>query len=238
MVLVHLNHRLAQMALRLLRAEVWNTDATRQLNRVTARIVRDVDLSTPAVIGHPRLVVVGGNSTRLHEEVIEAGGEIREGRFRRLNVGETERLVDAETDGQPSDGVKARLRSLWPNIEGSLRSALESRTTEKLRSLERTLAERRAKEEADIRAVLGELERRIQEELDKQPQFIQMHLPGFGPSEQEQYNRNVAALRARLAEIPNELEHELETIRTRYEAVQPRMFPMAVTFLIPARLAR
>jgi len=237
-VLVHLNHRLAQMALRLLRAEVWNTDVARQLSRVTARIVPDVDLSTPAVIGHARLVVVGGNSTRLHEEVIVAGGEIREGRFRRLNVGETERLVDAETDGEPSEGVRARLRSLWPNIEGSLRSALEVRTTEKLKSLERTLAERRAKEEADIRAVLGELERRIQEELDKQPEYVQLHLPLFGPSEQEQYNRNVAALRTRLAEIPDELEHELETIRTRYEVVQPRMFPMAVTFLVPARLTR
>jgi superfamily II DNA or RNA helicase len=236
-VLVHLNHRLAQMALRLLRAEVWNTDATRQLNRVTARTVPDHLLSTPAVIGHARLVVVGGNRTRLHEEVIVAGGEITDGRrFRRMNVGETQRLLDVERDAEPSQPVKDRLRGTWPAVEGSLHSALEARSAEKLKSLEHMLDERRAKEEADIRAILAELERRIREELDTQPQYIQLEL--FSTSELEQYSRNVAALRARLDEIPHELEHELKAIRTRYDVVQPRLFPMAVTFLVPARLAR
>ena len=40
-VLVHLNHRLVQMCLRLLRAEVWAQDDVKKLHRVTVRSVPD-----------------------------------------------------------------------------------------------------------------------------------------------------------------------------------------------------
>jgi hypothetical protein len=39
-VLVHLNHRLVQMCLRLLRAEVWAQDDVKKLHRVTVRTCR------------------------------------------------------------------------------------------------------------------------------------------------------------------------------------------------------
>ncbi len=80
-VLVHLNHRLVQMSLRLLRAEVWSGEGSKKLHRVAARIVPDHITSTPLVIAHARLVVIGGDSHRLHEEIISAGGEINQGRF-------------------------------------------------------------------------------------------------------------------------------------------------------------
>ena len=62
-VLAHLNHRLVQMSLRLLRAEVWSREETKFLHRVTARTVPDHVLDTPAVVGHARLVIVGGDIT-------------------------------------------------------------------------------------------------------------------------------------------------------------------------------
>ena len=77
-VLAHLNHRLPQMCLRLLRAEVWAERGRSKLHRVTARVVPNDVLDTPAVIAHARLVVIGGDSIRLHEEVIAAGGFIKE----------------------------------------------------------------------------------------------------------------------------------------------------------------
>ena len=43
-VLVHLNHRLVQMSLRLLRAEVWSIEGRKRMNRVTARVVPDLAL--------------------------------------------------------------------------------------------------------------------------------------------------------------------------------------------------
>ena len=46
-VLVHLNHRLVQMSLRLLRAEIWAMEGQKKrLNRVTARVVPDRCLGT------------------------------------------------------------------------------------------------------------------------------------------------------------------------------------------------
>ena len=67
-VLVHLNHRLSQMCLRLLRAEVWAEKGRSKLQRVTARVVPNSISDTPAVIAHARLVVIGGDNVRLHEE--------------------------------------------------------------------------------------------------------------------------------------------------------------------------
>ncbi len=48
-VLVHLNHRLVQMSLRLLRAEVWSVKGRKRLHRITARLVPNHILNTPAV---------------------------------------------------------------------------------------------------------------------------------------------------------------------------------------------
>ncbi len=95
-VLVHLNHRLPQMCLRLLRAEVWAEKGRSKLQRVTARVVPNDILDTPAMIAHARLVVIGGDSYRLHEEIIAAGGLIKEGKWGgRLNVGQTETALAA-----------------------------------------------------------------------------------------------------------------------------------------------
>jgi hypothetical protein len=45
-------------------------------------------------------------------------------------------------------------------------------------------------------------------------------------------------LARRLTEIPQEIDKEMEGIRKRFAEPQPRMFPVAATFLVPARLAR
>ncbi len=74
------------------------------------------------------------------------------------------------------------------------------------------LAERADKEVSDITAILTELERAIRDQLDD-PDYQQGFLPGLAPAEQEQFERNVDALRRRLREIPGEIEKETEAIR-------------------------
>lgn len=108
-VLAHLNHRLVQMSLRLLRAEVWSREGTKPWHRVTARAVRNHVLDVPVVIAHARLVVTGGDSHRLHEEIITAGGFDREGRFRRMGVREVQTVLDAALPDEPSDALRQRL---------------------------------------------------------------------------------------------------------------------------------
>lgn len=82
-VLVHLNHRLVQMCLRLLRAEVWAQDDVKKLHRVTVRSVPGAFIEGPAVVVISRLVITGGNHHRLHEELTAAGGYLGDKTFRR-----------------------------------------------------------------------------------------------------------------------------------------------------------
>lgn len=235
-VLAHLNHRLVQMSLRLLRAEVWSRENNKALHRVTARIVPNRALDAPVVIAHARLVVTGGDSHRLHEEIITAGGFIREGRFRRMGVREVQAALDAAMPEEPSEALKQRLAGLWPQIEGPLTQALEARMKDRSEGVQSLLFEREHREKTDIQYVLRELEKTIQDELD-QPEVTQLMLEGFSDSEQQQWRANADALRLRLMQIPGELEKELAAIKTRFANPTPRMFPVAVTFLVPERLA-
>ena len=73
-VLAHLNHRLVQICLRLLRAEIWSLGTqAKHLSRVSPCIVADSALTHPVVIAHGRVVVLGGDNHRLHEEVMTVG---------------------------------------------------------------------------------------------------------------------------------------------------------------------
>src|SRR5207253_898721 len=96
-VLAHLGHRLVAQSMRLLRAEIWSSGAAERLSRVSARRVRDRAVTEVTVVAHARIVITGIDGHRLHEEVIAAGGAVRNGRFRRLNVGETRAAVAAGT---------------------------------------------------------------------------------------------------------------------------------------------
>jgi len=238
-VLVHLNHRLVQMSLRLLRAEIWAPEGQKKrLNRVTARVVPDRDLQHLAMAAHARLVVIGGDSQRLHEEIITAGGQIREARFSRFtSLREMQDILAAATDDEPSESVKRKLMDLGVRMAEPLRQALDARTNDRTEGLTKLLGERADKEAADITAILTELRTAIKDQLND-PDYQQGFLPGLAPVEQEQFERNVDALRRRLTEIPKEIEKETEAIRARFANPQPRMFPVAVTFLVPARLAR
>ncbi len=234
-VLAHLNHRLVQMALHLLRAEVWAPKGRQGLYRVAARRVPNHVLKYPAVVAHARLVVVGGEGYRLHEEIITAGGRIRQGRFRRLNVGQVQEALEAATDKAVSPATGQRLQALWPDVQESLKQALEARMQDRLAGMERMLRERADKETADIQAVLTELTQAIEQEL-AEPEYRQLEL--WSLEEREQLTRNTQALQLRLAQIPGEIEAEQEAIRARYADPQPRMFPVAVTFLVPDRFDR
>lgn len=237
-VLVHLNHRLAQMSQRLLRAEVWTDQGRRKLQRVTARTVPDHLLATPAVVAHARLVVIGGDSHRLHEEVIAAGGYIDKGRFQRMRtLKELDEALAAVTCHLPSESVRQTLLSLYPSLVPALTQSLEARMRDRIDGLQKKLGERAAKEAGDIRAILSELKDAIARELDE-PAYQQGYLPGMEPEEVEQFRRNKEAMRARLKEIPAEIERETGAIQARYANPQARLFPVAVTFLVPEKLAK
>jgi SMC interacting uncharacterized protein involved in chromosome segregation len=108
---------------------------------------------------------------------------------------------------------------------------------DRTKGMEKLLAEREAKEINDITFILTELRRSIQEKLND-PEVSQLTFEGWSEPEREQLDRNMDALRRRVNEIPGEIERETAAIRARFANPQPRMFPVAVTFLVPERLTR
>jgi hypothetical protein len=146
-------------------------------------------------------------------------------------------ILAAATDEVPSELVERKLMDLGVRMAEPLRQALDSRTSDRAEGLTKLLTERADKEAADITAILAELQTAIQDQLND-TDYQQGFLPGLVPIERDQFERNVDALRRRLTEIPKEIEKETEAIQKRFVDPQPRMFPVAVAFLVPARMAR
>lgn len=235
-VYCHLGHPLVQMSLALLRAEIWQPAEARSLERVTARVVDDPRLRDPVAVAYARLVVTGADGHRLHEELLQAGGVIREGKLDRLGVNALREVLSYDlTDRAVSAQTAERLIALYPKLAPALTSAVEARARERTESLTRIVGERRDEEAAKITAVLEELRAQILAEL-AEPDGEQLAL--FDADEREQLERNRDFLRARAEEIPAEIEREVALLHRRFADPEPRVFPVAVEFLVPRSVDR
>lgn len=236
-VLAHLNHRLVQMCLRLLRAEVWAQEDTKKLHRIAFRTSKDV--SSPTILVFSRLVITGGRHHRLHEELTLSGLEIKSGRLARIeNVGDRERIYESSTVLQnPSQSDFTSLKQLVESQEKSILAAIEARSKERLRYLEGTLDRRKNDEIQDLNEILDELEKTIRAKLkEEEPEFVQLTLPNIQEEledQKRQLKKDKAALEARLAKIPKEREDEAKAIAARYKDPQDRTFPVAMVIVLP-----
>lgn len=234
-VLAHLNHRLVSNCLRLLRGEMWDAQRRRHLHRVTCRVVPDAALQHPVVVAHGRVVVLGGDQRRVHEEIISAGLRIDAQRVERMGVGDTQDALDAATAQAVPASIQARFVEQWPRLREPLTRALEARMKTLAEGMQKKLAERGATEVEAITRILTELSDSIRARLDEQPP---PQLSFWPEGERSQYQLNRDSLQLRLERIPAEIEAERRQIEARFASCEPRLFPFAVSFLVPARLAR
>jgi SNF2 family DNA or RNA helicase len=231
-VLAHLNHRLVQMCLRLLRAEIWASTDTKKLNRVTTRVVPDDFLATPAIICFGRIVVVGDNKNRLHEEIISSGIKVLDGRIERMNVGDVQATINAMTSEAVPERRHSEILRVWERNKKAVLTSLQNRARERTKGLEKNLQERADEEVSKMTAVLTELQKNIRNVLLVKDVPLQLNL-----FEEEQYKQDYDNLRLRLEQIPGEMERETREIRKRFENPTPLLFPLAVMFLIPRSIA-
>lgn len=237
LVLLHLGHRLVQMCLRLLRAEIWAGGAAAKLSRVTALVVPGDALRTPAVVAHGRVVVTGSEGTRLHEEIVTAGGLIEGGKLVRGKEADLASWLDAATEELPDTSFLGRLTELWPTLEAPLSRALAVRADQRARSLHGLLQRRCAEEIAGVETVLADLERSIRAALADHAHWEQASLFEV-VAEANQLRKDRAALAERLEAIPGMRAQETAALRRHYADPTARWFPAAVTFLVPSALAR
>jgi superfamily II DNA or RNA helicase len=243
LVLAHLGHRLVQLCARLLRAEVWAPTEHRKLSRCIACVVPSGALDHPVLLAHARLVLLARDGSILHEELIAAGGHLREGDFHRIAApkkrakdpgGDLARVLAlADTHQTPApEAVLQPLLDLWPRHQTPLLAALEATMATRSRALADDLAERADKEAADLAKVLGDLLTSLRAALEENP--VQFDL--FDNSEHKQLSANRQAMTLRAEALPHEIQRDTAALRERYRDPTPRLFPVALTYLIPERL--
>jgi hypothetical protein len=231
--LAHLNHRLVQMCLRLLRAEVWALEDRKQLHRVSIRLLPDTEIQDPVAIVCSRLVVTGGNHHRLHEELTYAGGFLREGSFARIP--QVTRLENWMKDAQsfdPSEDLFPLLTSRFERYQSNIEDAIRARSKDRIEFLTNTLERRRKAEIEDVSSVLDEMEKVLRKETSN----VAVPLP-WAEEEKSQFIKDVDYLRARLERIPEERKLEIQAIEDRYLGLLPREFPVAIFFFVPKSFA-
>ena len=235
-VLVHLNHRLVQMCLQLLRAEVWAKNDVKKLHRVDVRTVPDSILESPALAVVSRLVITGGAHHRLHEELAVSGGYLKDSSFsRESGVRRVNQWLEEGAPHRAEAAVFSKLAADFCNNEDAISRAVKARSTDRLRILQNTLERKKQQEIENIITVLEELGRNIEQELLKEQQPEQLVL--FTEDERTQVRRDIEALNARLARLPQEKEQEVLAIRNRYRDFVAHTFPVAVIFLVPESIA-
>ena len=236
LVLVHLNHRLVQMCLQLMRAEVWAQNDVKKLHRIDVRTLPQSVLTDPALAVVSRLVITGGTHHRLHEELTVSGGYFRDGAFaRETRVTQVNQWLNEASPHRADEGLFFNLADKFRGQENAILRAVQTRSSDRLRNLQNTLENRKRQEIENITAVLEELARAIEEELKSGPKPEQLDL--FTDAERTQLSRDVEALKVRIARLPDEKEQETEAIENRYRDFVARTFPVAVVFLVPESMA-
>ena len=237
-VLVHLNHRLVQMCLRLLRAQVWaqEGDPNKKMYRVTLRTLPEKHIDGVVALVISRLVITGGNHHRLHEEITYTGGHLKDKSYsRERGVKKINDWLNISAARKVPVHLQDALATRFEHSHAAIQNAIEARSKERLKDLENTLKTRKEKEVSDITTVLDELKAAIQKEITNAAQPEQLEL--FSEDERTQIRRDLDALNARLNRIPEEREHEVHAIEHRYADYVARTFPVAVIFLVPESIA-
>jgi len=216
-----------------MRAEVWGTG--NHLHRVALRYAAPGLGSAPVAVAHGRLVITGATGHRLHEQLIFTGLRLAPDRPERLGVEATDAALALGRDTPVPATLADQLVPALQASSDALRSALQARAGDRARQLIATLAGRARDEQAKVEATLTELAATIRREaLGEHGDQLQL-ITGLelDAGDRRQVERDVQSLRARLDAIPQEIAVEQDAIAHRYDDPTHRLFPAAVTLLVP-----
>ena len=237
----HLGSRLVDQSQRLLRSAVWGEHATlSRVTCVTADLPDEVRPDEILITVVTRLVLVGADGTRLHEEVLLASRALpTSGRSRRLEVEERRfealrTAVEAALEPDaclPGDLASARRLAVeWPELRQLLAGDIAARAVVRKAALQRDLAQREADELARVDAITEHMRRTLTDAL-AEPAFVQLAFDDLDQPERRQLETDRAAWRARLERLDAERDLERTTIGRRYRGVRELTFPVAVVLL-------
>lgn len=241
-VLAHLGSPLVAQSTRLLRSAIWGSRA--DLHRVAA--VRfapppGLVLRGPLVAVFARLVVVGSDGGRLHEEVVVGAREVTDsGRGRRIDLerGAYAALRDSvdaalapgATRLAPAD-VRERVARDWAELAPRLVEDVQVRATRQREQLAALLERRLAEDLRRTEAVFAQLRTTLAAALDG-PGDVQLMLGDLEGAERQQFDRDRRAWQSRLEGLDTDRESELARLRARFQGVRELVFPFAVAVCV------
>ena len=229
---LHIGHPFVARCLRTLRAQMWGASGNRKLNRIT---VRSCGHDEAVAVAHARVVVTGADGSTLDEVIAPAAVRVA-GRQGRLNVGETQSVIDKALADTPLDHVRDRYIDQWSRIRPALEQALMARAEEVRDQRSRRMDAKRDDEENRLRGTLADLQRSIERrlaEFERSEMVEQLRLPDFDEEERRQFTADVDALRRRIERISSDADREAEILRRRYDVRDVNWFPIAVEILVP-----
>jgi superfamily II DNA or RNA helicase len=242
-VLAHLGHPLVAQATRLLRSALWG-------GRVPLRRIAAVRFTPPADAGidgvlvavFARLVVVGADGGRLHEEVMLAARVMPpSGRSRRLELEQpryaplrdaVEAALEPQSCQQATRIYRTTVVDRWPELEPLLAADVKVRAAERVAALERDLARRRDDDLRRTEAVFGQLKLALRSAVDG-PGPVQLTFDDLDTAERQQLDRDRHAWQARLDGLDDEQARELAAVGHRYSGIKELVFPFAVAACVP-----
>ena len=242
-VLAHLEYPLVAQSTRLLRSAIWGGRAA--LNRVAAVQFApplEAGVNGPLVAVFARLVLVGADGRRLHEEIILSGRIVPpSGRSRRVELEESrhEALHSSVEDALEPDACRLAPQAAredfarrWSELEPLLANDVQLRAKERKSRLQRELDQNEAKETRDVEAVFTQLKANLDTALEG-PGTVQLTLDQLDELEKHQFERDREAWKARRDGLEEEKQRELDAIKRRYENVRELVFPFAIALCVP-----
>lgn len=239
----HLEHPLVAHSTRLLRSAIWGDAASlHRVAAVRAALPDAAGIDDLLVAVFARLVVVGGDGTRLHEDVMLTGRALAgTGRSRRLELDQPRyrdlrAAIDAAFEPEhcrlAPRGVQDRIARDWDRLEPLLAQDVQVRKGERADSLVRSLDKRRVDEQDRTRAVFAQLRATLQTAVASDGS-VQLSFDDLDTHERDQVVRDRQAWRTRLEGLDEEMERELAGVSARYENVRELVFPFAVAIVVP-----
>jgi hypothetical protein len=236
-VQLHLEHRVIQRLLaRFTSQGLLHLDLNRCcLASATGGDVRAILLG--------RLSLFGPRAARLHEEIVAvtarwSAPSIRGSALRPYGVAGEERTLELleEALATPNRPVaaenKSRLLTALPQDVVELRPYIEERAAEARSRAELLLAERAARESMEMRELLQDQRRRIEQTARQAPDLRQLQL-GFSEPERRQLEDDRRAWQRRLSRLGTELDTEPRRIVESYEVRAARLDPVGIVYLWP-----
>jgi superfamily II DNA or RNA helicase len=241
----HLGHALVDQAQRLLRSVVWGEHAgLSRVTGVTAALPPEIRPDELLVTVVSRLVIVGSDGARLHEEVFYAGRALpAAGRSRRIEVDErrfqeVRRAVEAALEPgacrpAPAD-AQHRLVTAWPELRGLMATDVQQRGEGRTTALTALLAQRRDDEITRLRAMTEHLRRTLTEVL-AEPAPRQLTLDDLDQPERHQLDADRQVWAARLEHLDADRDREETLLLSRYTGQRELTFPVAIVLVAPER---